>query len=116
MHYTNRCLKPWEHVPSTLMPQDVRLMNLAFTLANRATAADIETNAVPTRTAGDDYVWYDVRPMTDPHEHCGVAVDMAAEALAYADQSGLITRHPQHPYLVRINRAELQPARKAGAA
>jgi hypothetical protein len=91
---------PWLDQPASLMPQDVRLMTMAFAIANRAALADIETGAVRVNRPGGR--WYDVRPMTDPREHCGPVLDMAAQTLAYAENAGLIQRHPNDkPPLVR---------------
>ncbi len=75
-------------------------INSALRLANRAVVSDIETYSAPVQLEGQR--WYDTRPMLDPREHSPEALDMAVEALAYAEFSGLVQRHPQLRYLVQI--------------
>jgi hypothetical protein len=75
---------------------------LAMRIASRAVICDIETEAVAVQIDGQRF--YDVRPMLDPREHDSVCIDMAAEALSYALDAGLVEQHPATPHLVRINR------------
>lgn len=77
-----------------------RLDVMAYVLADRACIADVECHAVAVRDAGQR--WWDVRPMTDPRELCDDSIEMNAQALAYLEARGLLTRHPQHAHLVRI--------------
>jgi hypothetical protein len=78
-------------------------------LAERAVVADIEAEGVRIYIAPDHSVRvYDVRPMLDRWERCDISIDMAAIALAYAEQRGLIEvtqRDMDHqPRTVRILR------------
>lgn len=84
-----------------LSPED--LARLERTLAERAALADIRSGAVAVHSSNQP-TWYDVRPMLDPQEHSGHALDLAGEALRYAQARGLITHHPHRPYLVRVLR------------
>ena len=77
-----------------------RLDRLAYTLADRACIADIETECHVLQA--DGVPWWDTRPMTDPRELPDDLVEMNTQALAYAELRGLFTRHPLRPYLVRI--------------
>lgn len=86
------------------MLSNTQLIQQAFALANCHVVADIQTNCVPVRQA-DGQLWYDTRPMLDPREHCAQVLDMATQALAYAQASGLIERAPQAPHLVRLTAA-----------
>lgn len=79
-----------QHVTSTLR------------IANRAVAEDIESYSAATTLPGDPTRWHDTRPMLDPREHAPEALDMAVEALAYAEFAGLVVRHPEHRHLVRL--------------
>jgi hypothetical protein len=84
----------------------VQLLTLGLTIANRAVVSDIETECVAID--GDDgWRWLDTRCMLDPREHCAEVIDMATDALRYAEESGLIRRHAQQRYLVRIVSTEL---------
>lgn len=77
------------------------LLGMALAIANRAAICDIETECVATTDAAG-VRWYDTRPMLDPREHSGEIIDMAVEVLLFAAESGLIRRHAEHRYLVRI--------------
>ena len=76
---------------------------LAYLLADRACICDIECNAVATKLQGRE--WFDTRPMLDRREMPDEVIDMNAQALEYAEQRGLFTRHPAQPHLVRITKA-----------
>lgn len=83
----------------------VGLIGSAFQLANRAVTADIVSGSVPMQQDWPDrdgVRTYDTRPMIDPREHSPEVIDMSAEALRFADATGLIERHPERPYLVRL--------------
>lgn len=69
-------------------------------LAERAVVCDIESEC-PTLTV-DGADWRDTRPMLDPREHSPEVLDMAREALDYAEARLLISRHPYQPHLVRV--------------
>lgn len=86
------------------VPGDMLTLRQAFSIANRAVLEDLDDYAVPATIewAGIPAKCFDTRPMLDPREHAPEAIDMATEALGFAERSGLIERHPQHRYLVRI--------------
>lgn len=90
------------NAPTTALDvRDVQMLQIAMRIANRNVVADIETNALRVfpHLAGR---WYDTRPMLDPREHCGPVLDMLTEALAYAEQAGLVRRHATERWLVCI--------------
>ncbi|MEY8688351.1 MAG: hypothetical protein AB9M53_00545 [Leptothrix sp. (in: b-proteobacteria)] len=66
--------------------------------------SDIEGNSTPwvDHVGVAPLTWWDTRPMLDPREQPDHVIDMATQALAYADACGLITRHPSMPHMVRI--------------
>jgi hypothetical protein len=76
------------------------LVRRGLQLADAYCVSDIETSAAPVGVASAR--WYDVRPMLDDREHSPAVIDMAAQALAYATQRGLIEFHATEPHLVRI--------------
>ena len=80
---------------------EAQMMRDAFALANRAVVSDIETECVRV-DLGDGAHWYDTRPMLDPREHCYDVIDMAQQALRYAEAANLVQRHEEQRYLVRI--------------
>lgn len=77
------------------------IVALAMRIANRAVLADI-TNESTRVDLGDGHRWYDIRPMLDNREHSGPSIDMAGEAIAYALDCRLVTRHPVHASYVCI--------------
>lgn len=77
------------------------LITLGLTLAIRFAVSDLELNALRTKTDEPGW-WYDTRPMLDPREHCGQAVDMAVETLRFGEAAGAFLRHPTQRHLVRI--------------
>jgi len=85
---------------NTPTQQDAQLVQQAILIANRAVVEDLETYAAPVRLDGQ--LWHDTRPMLDPREHCPTSIDMAVQALQYAEASGLVTRHDDHRHLVRV--------------
>lgn len=91
---------PEFHVVGHFTENDLRLMALAKTIANRNVIADIEEHC-PRVNLGDGGTWRDTRPMVDPREHAPEVIDMATQALDYATGTGLLARHPEKPYLVR---------------
>lgn len=89
----------------TNLPSDMCTLRQAFAIANRAVVSDIETEAVATTAdfgSGTAAKCWDTRPMLDPRECAPECIDMATEALAYAERCGLIERHPHQRYLVRL--------------
>lgn len=70
---------------------------LARAIADRACVDDIRTMAVAAPGG-----YWDTRPMLDDREHSPAWIDMARQALAYADLRGLLQRHPADHHLVRI--------------
>ena len=83
------------------MLTDSQLLVLGLSIANRAVISDIETGCVAVRN-GNGWTWYDTRSMVDPREHASETLDMATDALAYAEASGLIRRHPRDRHMVRV--------------
>lgn len=81
----------------------IQLADLAHQLADRACIADIETQAQRCPRVGA-VQWYDVRNMLDPREQPDDFVEMARQALAYAEARGIILRNSSDPHLVRIMR------------
>lgn len=79
----------------------IQAAELAHQIADRACIADIESEC--TAIDIDGRGWWDSRCMTDPRELPDDFVEMARQALAYAEWRGLFTRHPAHPHLLRIN-------------
>lgn len=78
-----------------------KLDHMAYTLADRACICDIESNAIDTLVSGQR--WLDIRAMTDPREMPDEVIEMNRQALDYAEQRALFTRHPIYAHLVRIN-------------
>lgn len=72
-------------------------VRLACAIADRACVDDIRTMAVAAPGG-----YWDTRPMLDDREHSPAWIDMAQQALAYADLRGLLQRHPADHHLVRI--------------
>lgn len=79
----------------------IDLLRRAMQIANRAVIADIESEAVRVHDMPGGR-WYDVRPMLDAREHPPESIDMANEALRYAQDCGLVRTHPEHEHLVRV--------------
>ena len=83
-------------------PEILEQIRRAFELANDYVICDIECNCTATTVAGSSARWYDTCSMLDSNELSDQAVDMNRQALAYADEAGLIERHRIAPHLVRI--------------
>jgi hypothetical protein len=83
------------------LTQATQMLALGLSIANRAVVADIETECVAV-DLGDGHRWYDTRPMLDPREHAPDVIDMASEALQWAESSALVQRHSEQRHLVRI--------------
>lgn len=80
---------------------------MAFAIADANVVADIEALPTEPTAAGSqvfdaEVAWRDTRPMLDEREHSPQVIDMARQALYYADLRRLIARHPAHSYLVRL--------------
>jgi len=75
-------------------------LGLALRIAQRAVAEDIEANA--DRVDIDGATWWDIAPMTSPHEHSAEVLDMAHEAIEFALLAGLITCHSTRANLVAL--------------
>lgn len=89
--------------PADINPvQAAELVRRSLLIADRAVVADITDACLSQRMT--DATWWDVRPMLDPREHSMECVDMATEALDYAQMRGLVARHPELKHLVRITR------------
>ena len=83
------------------------MLRLGVAIADRAVVADIEALPVEPSAAGAIIngrlvAWRDTRAMLNPNEHAPAVLDMAAQALAYAEHRRLIARHPSTHHLVRI--------------
>lgn len=79
------------------------MLRLAIAYADRAVVSDLEQ--LPAEPPGPDRItWRDTRSMLNEWEQPPEFIDMAKQALAYADLRRLIARHPQHHHLVRITR------------
>ncbi len=50
--------------------------------------------------------WRDVRVLFNEHEFAPASRDLHGECLEYARLRGLVTLHPEHRLLVRINRPQ----------
>lgn len=89
--------------PTSMLSTDdtVKRIRSAFKLADRYAVSDIETQAVSLR-GPDGTRWYDTRVMLDPREHEPRSLDMAQDAIEYAIERELATRHPEQPHLLRI--------------
>lgn len=82
---------------------DPTLTSAAHRLADASVITDIESEGF-IHDDVDGQRWYDTRPMLDPREHCDEVIDQAALAIGYALDRGLVERHPDRPYLLRIVR------------
>lgn len=81
---------------------DAELARRAVRIADMQVVCEIESGC-PAHNGLDQHPrWYDLRPLTDPREHCGEMIDMNAEIIDYALRRGLAIRHPEHAHLVRI--------------
>lgn len=83
---------------------------MAFAIADANVVADIEAlptepTANGTRVNHPHVAWRDTRPMLSEDEHSPQEIDMARQALYYADLRRLIARHPERSYLVRFTAA-----------
>lgn len=82
----------------------MQLLRRGLALANHAVVDAIRSQAVRVQLDGN--AWHDVRPMLDPREVSGEAIDFNAECLSWAEHAGLVRRHVEHAHLVRIVRRE----------
>jgi hypothetical protein len=74
---------------------------VAHRLAEAYVVSDIESAC--TRTPDEQRRWWwDTRVMLDPREQPDDVLEMNRQALDYAAERGLITRHPDKPHMVRI--------------
>lgn len=78
----------------------LHLLREALAIADRAVLADIECEGVAEHMEG--HRWYDTRPMLDPRERPDDMIEMAAQAIDYAVQRGLVERHHRCGHLVRV--------------
>jgi len=78
-------------------------ITLALRIANRCVITDLQSNCQSVQLG--DLTWLDTRAMLDEREHCGEVLDLHREAVAYALDAQLVTRHFQQPYLVRLTTA-----------
>jgi hypothetical protein len=79
---------------------DLQMLRRGLAIGNRAVVDTIK-EGVRVRLP-DGGRWYDIRPLIDPREHCPESVDMAAEALSYAESAGLARRHSEYRHLLCI--------------
>lgn len=82
----------------------IQAAELAHQIADRAVICDIECHAVRTRDYAERVCWY-IAPMLDAREHAPEVIDMMLQAIDYALQRGLISRHPAFKDVVYINRS-----------
>ena len=82
----------------------IDLANMAFRLANRTVVAEIESEAV--RVKEDGITYWDIRPMLDPQRLSAEEVALNTEALRFAALSELVSMHPEHQHLYKINRVQ----------
>lgn len=85
--------------------QAAELIRRGLLLADHKVLADIQAECHLVSPRHDPQGWRDIRPMLDQRERSAMATDMAAEALAYARDRGLIEHHPNSAHLVRITRS-----------
>ena len=79
------------------------MLRTAAALADRCVVSDIEISCDRQCSSEDGgQIWYDLRPMLSEDEHSPQALDMNAQALAWAFARSLVVRHPNHQHLVRI--------------
>lgn len=86
-------------------------VRLACAIADRACVDDIRSMAIAAPGG-----YWDTRPMLDPREHSAAWIDMAEQALAYAELRGLIQRHPADHHLVRVQYVPVLPLEAATPA
>lgn len=84
-----------------LTAHEMSMIAEAFRLANLLVAQMLDD--MPAVTL-DGARWRDTRIALDPREHAGEVIDMVASCVAWGEDTGLIARHPQHRYLVRLTR------------
>lgn len=94
------------HAAAWLTQPDVEVLRRALHIANHAAACHVADRCHTVR-ADDGLIWLDTRPMLDPRECSGAALDLAAEYLGYLELSGVATRHPELPHLVRLTYGRL---------
>lgn len=82
----------------------VDITQMAFRLANRTAVAEIESEAI--RVKDDGITYWDVRPMLDPQRLSAEEVALNNDTLRFAALSELVSMHPQHAHLYKINRVE----------
>ena len=80
---------------------DAQMLRQAVHIANHAAACHVAERCCPLRL-GDGHSWLDTRPMLDPRECSGAAIDLASEHLSYLGAAGIATRHPTMRHLVRL--------------
>lgn len=89
---------------ANLTARELAVLAEAFRLANLLVAQMLDD--MPAATL-DGARWRDTRTALDPREHAGEVIDMVACAVSWGEDTGLIARHPQHRYLVRLTREVL---------
>lgn len=87
-----------------LTAHEMSMIAEAFRLANLLVAQMLDDMQAATL---DGARWRDTRMALDPREHAGEVIDMVACAVSWGEDTGLIARHPQHRYLVRLTRKVL---------
>lgn len=78
----------------------LEVVRTGLQLADRAVITDIEVHGIRVRTAPGRV--YDVRPMLDQRECSPECVEMARQALAWAQARGLVEFDPALPHLARL--------------
>lgn len=93
------------------MLHGMTLISQGLLLANAAVLSDIRRHCVRVDLPAAPYSgeWFDTRPMLDPREHRPQNVDMATTALQWANDTGLVHRHPLHAHLVCVPHCAPKP-------
>lgn len=95
---------PWTGGVGIFTAAEMDLLSRAMALSNRVATHHVAGNCARVKLA-DPGVWLDTRPMLDPRECSGAAIDQSAEYLAYLRCAGLVQAHPVHAHLVRFTNA-----------
>lgn len=91
-----------QHPDTTDQLGSIEIMCTALAIAGRAVIELIESQCRCPFVAGDPHTWWNVEPLTNPHEQPSQIVDMHAECLRFARAARLIENHPTRAGLVRI--------------
>lgn len=79
---------------------ELQHLKQAQEIANLAATCHVAERCAVVKVAGVS--WLDTRPMLDPRECSGAAIDLAVTYLHYLEFSGIATRHPDQRHLVLL--------------